>query len=182
MREIEIKARVRDPEKIRAFFSSRLGEGKEVHKTDYYFRRPGEHVQAFRIRLFNGSMELTAKKTSISPEGERNEEYEFRVFPDQADSAALFFHALGYEDFFIKRKNGWEWMDGRAHAELLEVNSLGWFLEIEILLPFGTSDAEAEEAREEIAAIMREAGLSESDYENRSYRDMILESENGIQG
>ena len=73
-------------------------------------------------------------------------------------------------------------MAERAHVELLSVNSLGWFLEIEILLPFESDDDEAEEARLEIVSLLAEVGLREKDYESRSYREMILESENGIQG
>ena len=182
MREIEIKAHVSNPERVKALFVSHLGEGKTVKKRDHYFRRPGESVQALRIRSFDGVIEFTTKKTSSADGSENNEEYEFRAFPDQYDKALQFFHALGYEDFFIKKKDGWEWMDGRAHVELLSVNKLGWFLEIEILLPFDSSDRECEEARNEIEDIIRDAGLSSSDYESRSYREMILESENGIQG
>ena len=182
MREVEIKARAENPEGIKAHFDNLAGEGGEVHKMDHYFRRPGERIQAFRIRCFDGKVELTAKKTSSGPDGENNEEYEFRALPDQSDAATAFFHALGYEDFFIKKKDGWEWMDGDAHVELLSVNDLGWFLEIEILLPFGSSDDEAEEARKRIDAIMKNAGVSRSDYEMKSYREMILGSEYGIQG
>ena len=182
MREVEIKAWAENPEGIKAHFDNLAGEGGEVHKMDRYFRRPGEKIQAFRIRCFDGKVELTAKKTSSGPDGENNEEYEFRALPDQSDAATAFFHALGYEDFFIKKKTGYEWMAERAHVELLSVNSLGWFLEIEILLPFESDDDEAEEARLEIVSLLAEVGLREKDYESRSYREMILESENGIQG
>ena len=181
MREIEIKAHAEKPDAVRSYFSARLGEGREVRKRDHYFRRPGESVQALRIRENNGIVELTTKKTSSGPCGENNAEYEFRALSDQCDAAVDFFHALGYEDFFEKRKTGWEWMDGRAHVELLSVNSLGWFLEIEILLPFDASEDEAAEAGREISALMAAAGIAESDYESRSYREMILESEGGIQ-
>ena len=182
MREIEIKARASVPERIKSYFDSHFGEGKEVHKHDHYFRRPGEMIQALRIRRFNGLVELTTKKTFSDEKGERNEEFEFKALPEQEEAAVEFFHALGYEDFFIKKKTGYEWMAGRAHVELLSVNSLGWFLEIEILLPFESDDDEAEEARLEIVSLLAEVGLREKDYESRSYREMILESENGIQG
>ncbi len=181
MKEIEIKARVPEMERIKEFFETHYGEGHPVHKSDHYFRRPGERVQALRIRRFNGNVELTTKKTSVDRNGESNEEYEFRALPDQEEAAVSFFHALGYEDFFIKKKDGYEWMAGRSHVELLSVNSLGWFLEIEILLPFDADRCEEEKAREEIASLIARAGLDESDYESRSYREMILESENGIQ-
>ena len=45
-----------------------------------------------------------------------------------------------------------------------------------------SDDDEAEEARLEIVSLLAEVGLREKDYESRSYREMILESENGIQG
>ena len=182
MKEIEIKAHARKAEDIKKLFDSLYGEGKPVHKYDHYFRRPGASVQALRIREHKGIIELTTKKTSTSEAGEDNEEYEFQAPLAEKDRAIMFFHALGYEDFFIKKKDGWEWMDGDAHVELLSVNDLGWFLEIEILLPFGSSDDEAEEARKRIDAIMKNAGVSRSDYEMKSYREMILGSEYGIQG
>lgn len=182
MREIEIKAHASDPERVKAFFTSRFGEGRSVHKHDHYFRRPGESIQAFRMREYGGITEFTAMRTRKGPDGEDNEEYEFRSFPDQSDAAIAFFHALGYEDFFIKRKDGWEWMDGSAHIELLSVNTLGFFLEIEVLLPFDSSSDEEKEARKHILSLLDEAGLEKSDIENRSYREMILEAEGGIQG
>lgn len=182
MREAEIKARAADPEAVRAVFSSRLGDGRPVHKLDHYFRRPGESIQALRIREHGGALELTAKRTHSGPGGENNEEYEFRALPDQLEAALAFFRILGYEDFFIKKKDGYEWMDGDAHIELLSVNSLGWFLEIEVLLPFEAGDADVAAAHGRITALMEEAGLSSDDFEPRSYREMILEAEGGIQG
>ncbi len=181
MREVEIKAWAENPEGIKAHFDNLAGEGGEVHKMDRYFRRPGEKIQAFRIRCFDGKVELTAKKTSSGPDGENNEEYEFRALPDQSDAATAFFHALGYEDFFIKKKDGYEWYCGRAHVELLSVNTLGWFIEIEILIPFDSDDDAVAAARNEIISLLSDAGVGEEDYESRSYRDMILEKEGGIQ-
>ena len=179
MVEVEIKAHA--SEGIKEFFDARYGTGREVHKHDHYFRRPGERIQALRIRSYNGIVELTTKKTGVISGSENNEEYDFRALPDQLDAALLFFRALGYEDFFIKKKDGYEWTVERAHIELLSVNTLGWFLEIEILLPFDSDEEKREEAREEILSIMASAGIGEDDFESRSYRDMILEKEGGIQ-
>ena len=73
-------------------------------------------------------------------------------------------------------------MDGSAHIELLSVNTLGFFLEIEVLLPFDSSSDAEKEARKHILSLLDEAGLEKSDIEYRSYREMILEAESGIQG
>ena len=134
-----------------------------------------------RLRMNNGSLEFAVKRTHSGPEGEDNEEYEFAADPGEYERALEFVHVLGLEDFFIKKKDGWQWMDGDAHIELLSVNTLGWFLEIEVLLPFGSSEGEEARARKAISSIMEECGIAESDYESRAYRDMILEAEGGIQ-
>ncbi len=181
MREVEIKAHASRHDDVKAYFDSCLGDGREVHKSDYYFRRPGESIQALRMRCYNGIVEFTTKKTHSGPQGEDNAEYEFRAMHDQSEAALSFFHALGYEDFFIKKKDGWEWFDDGCHIELLNVNSLGWFLEIESLLPFDASDLDAQKARAKIDDLMAKAGIDRADYESRSYREMILESEGGIQ-
>ncbi len=174
MREIELKAHA--SESLKAFFDDRLGEGRPVDKLDRYFRLPGEAVQSFRIRRYNGKMELTCKRNSWAG-NENNEEYEFLAFPEEYEKAAAFFHALGHEDFFLKHKIGWEWNDGDAHIELLSVNDIGTFLEIEILLPFDASEDECSSAAARIRKIMADAGILDEDIERRSYREMILGGE-----
>ena len=109
MREIELKAHAGDYISVRKNLEKLYGEGKEVHKSDHYFRRPGESIQAMRIRSYNGIIEMTCKKTSVDGNGENNFEYEFQSSPDQLEPAIRFFHALGLEDFFIKKKDGLEW-------------------------------------------------------------------------
>lgn len=174
MREVEIKARAEDYKAVMAEIEKRYGKGGEVHKTDHYFRVPGEKKQALRVRENNGHLEFTAKKTTNDKGGEDNLEYEVELSISELDNALLFFRALGYEDFFIKRKNGFEWMAGSVHVELLSVNELGWFLEMEALLPFDSDEAEAKKANEELHRLLHEFSLSECDIENRSYRKLIV--------
>ena len=125
MREIELKAHAGDCISVRKNLEKLYGEGKDVHKSDHYFRRPGESIQAMRIRSYNGIIEMTCKKTSVDGNGENNFEYEFQSSPDQLEPAIRFFHALGLEDFFVKKKDGLEWYGDGAHIELLSVNDLG---------------------------------------------------------
>ena len=75
MVEVEIKAHA--SEGIKEFFDARYGTGREVHKHDHYFRRPGERIQALRIRSYNGIVELTTKKTGVISGSENNEEYRY---------------------------------------------------------------------------------------------------------
>ena len=182
MREIESKAKVDRPDCIKAELERRFGQGSEVHKKDHYFHLPGEYLQSLRIREYDGKIEITTKHNSRDSNGENNEEYEFLAACGEYDKAVAFFHALGHEDYFIKRKDGWQWYADDMHIELLSVNDLGCFAEVEILLPFGCSDEKADESGRKIRALLSSLGL-EGCIETRSYRDMILERrrENGME-
>ena len=57
---------------------------------------------------------------------------------------------------------------------MLEVNDLGFFLEIEILLPFDAPEYDVAAAGKGIRAILSKCGADEAAIESRSYRDMIL--------
>ena len=68
-----------------------------------------------------------------------------------------------------------------AHRELALLNGICDSIPNQAVLVHTLALQEAKESSE-IENIIRDAGLSSSDYESRSYREMILESENGIQG
>ena len=136
------------------------------------------------LRYACTGMEVACKRASSADGREDNEEYEFGALPSDYGRAVDFFHALGHEDFFLKHKTGWEWNDGDAHIELLQVNDIGTFLEIEVLLPFGCPDTDVGRAYSHILRLLADAGMDDMDIERRSYRQMILEKEgiDGIQG
>lgn len=175
MKEIEIKAHAADMESLSGVISSVCGrKGRPVSKHDLYFRRPGEKVQALRIRRFPDHLEVTAKKQFQGDVSEENSEYEFRASLDEEDSLVSFFECLGYEKYFIKDKEGFEWFAGPVHVELLRVNDLGIFLEMEYLLDFSCGPDDVVGAQEELFRLLHLFGLSEGDVERRSYREMIL--------
>lgn len=174
MREVEIKAHAKDYKAVKAEIEKFYGKAKDVKKVDHYFRRPGEVKQALRVRENNDHLEFTAKKNSKSKEGENNLEYEIELSLDELENSLMFFRALGYEDFFIKRKSGFEWNTGSVHVELLDVNDLGWFLEMEALLPFDAPEGEIAKANAELHRLLKEFSLREEDIEMKSYRFMIL--------
>ena len=182
MREIESKARVEDPQRIKEILDSRYGEGRPVHKDDHYFHRPGELIQSLRIRQYGGRIEITTKHNSRDRNGENNLEYEFLAASGEYEKAVAFFHALGHEDYFRKIKDGWEWNDGDAHIELFSVNDLGYFIEIEILIPFDADEECAERSGRRVRSLLSSLDLGKS-IEPRADRDMILgRSSNGMEG
>ena len=181
MREVELKAFVDDWAQVKEKIDSICGEGSIVSKRDLYFRWPGEKHQAFRIRDNNGSMELTSKKTGVNENGENNLEYEFSAPICEFDKAVGFFKNLGYETYFRKYKNGWEWTIEDVHVELLEVNDLGFFLEMEILIPFKSTEEDVSDSQFHLQKLLAKFGIPKEKICQKSYRSMILkEDDDGV--
>lgn len=174
MLEIEIKARSRDHEKQLMLIEFFAGKGRAVDKRDHYFHIEGSDKSSLRIRRYNGVIEFTVKKRENSGGTESNEEHEFQAPIDEYQKAVGFFHVLGYSDYFEKNKRGWEWTYQGIHIELLEVNDLGYFLEMEALLPFDADDRMKDDARSKLKELLHLFGLEDKDIERRSYRSMIL--------
>ncbi len=104
----------------------------------------------------------------------------------QEQTAISFFECLGYEKYFRKIKSGWEWMVDSIHVELMEVSgysyrkkggerNVGWFIELEILLP-PTLKVDLREKQKSLYDLLSRLGISEDKIETRSYRSMILEN------
>ncbi len=176
MKEIEVKAHASMA--LKEAIESYTGvKGESVEKDDLYLRRPGENVQALRIRNNNGTLEITAKKTSLTERSEDNLEYELFLTLKQRDEAISFFKHLGFIEYFRKHKKGYSWQLGPLHAELFEVNDLGAFLELEVLLDYSSDEKAVRDAEDMIYAFIDHFDLGSS-IERKSYREMIL---NGIQ-
>lgn len=185
MREIELKAHAANALELKQRIESLYGEGRDVAKSDVYFHLPGEVKQALRMRNNRGVLEFTAKKTSSDDLSEDNKEYEFTCDINERDRAFDFFCCLGYEPYFRKNKNGWEWTVGDVHVELLEVSgfrygfenemkSHGYFLEMEILIPFRQTSVDPREEQNKLYNLLHRFGLRDEDVERGSYRSMIL--------
>ena len=176
MKEIEIKAHA--SLSLKTEIDRLTGDkGESVEKDDLYFRRPGEEIQALRIRVNNGRMEFTAKKQRNIKLSEDNLEYEVSLSIDERENAISFFKCLGFEEYFRKHKRGYSWYYDGIHIELLEVNDLGVFLEMEALLDFESSPSDVKKAQEKLYFLLDRFGLRDK-IERTSYREMIL---NGIQ-
>ena len=103
MKEIEIKAHA--SLSLKTEIDRLTGDkGESVEKDDLYFRRPGEEIQALRIRVNNGRMEFTAKKQRNIKLSEDNLEYEVSLSIDERENAISFFKCLGFEEYFRKHK------------------------------------------------------------------------------
>jgi adenylate cyclase class 2 len=170
--EVELKARVREPDMVEAR-AAQLGrfQGTTL-KEDIYFRPATDPspIPAIRYRLRRTGAEavVTFKQRIETGDIEINDEVEFAV-----DNMAAFFrftHHIGFVPFVVKHKLSRLYQVGQAHLELNEVKHLGHFVEIEILCQ---AEAEIPLARAHISRLLADLGLSETDVEPRRYLELI---------
>jgi adenylate cyclase class 2 len=178
--EIEIKAWLDDLFAARcaleALGATRVGEALE---RDLYYgpenKAPREIDLArdpvFRLRNSGEKWLVTAKRREIEEGVERNDEVEFAV----SDAAAFreFAQRLGFRPFAVKRKKSEKFALGRASIGLNEVDPLGNFIEVEILLEDGAPEEEQALAKAEVRGVLANIGIPEEKIEPRLYIDMI---------
>ena len=180
MIEVELKARVADPEAVRKMLETFAVYKGDFDKADAYWHGPEWRInrgtRGFRVRTEDESVTVTFKNKRSEGGIEINREREFTIADREIFTE--FIERLGCEPFFEKRKIGsrWEWISGGSHPvtlELLEVPGLGRFLEIEALVP-DEDPAAIALARGEIATLLERAGLDESTIEPRYYSELLM--------
>ena len=74
-----------------------------------------------------------------------------------------------------KKKTGQAWQQDNVTIELVEIERLGWFIEIEKLLEDNASEREVTRAVSSLATIRKELGLGDYPLEGRYYSEMLQE-------
>jgi len=173
--EVELKARLRNPDAIKTKAAQMGSLKKETLKEDVYFRPKGDTsavpADRYRLRREGKVATVTFKQKIIAGGTEVNRETEFTV--DNAHAFFQFAERYGFEPFVVKRKKSRTYQVGRASVELNDVEHLGCFIEIEILCE---EESEIAVARTEIARLFTQLGLSSEDLEPRFYIDMLQQA------
>ena len=191
MIEVELKARVADRAAVEARVSSFAVLEGPVDKLDAYWHGPDWRLargkKGFRIRAEEGKSVVTFKTKSGEGGIEINRESEFGI----SDPVVFveFALRLGCEPFFSKRKRGTRYLvdpcerggpgapeaacRGAATIEIVEVEGLGDFIEIEILLPEEEPAAIAL-AQGEIRGLLARSGLGAEAIEPRYYSELLM--------
>lgn len=148
-----------------------------VDKRDSYYSRDG-HITDFRIREEGTAVVLTRKHKENRKDGvEVNHEVEFTVDRGSSETVHSFFRSLGYRHFIEKGKRGTLWRDGRLSVELVQVDGLGYYLEIERLLDDSATREQIDLALEELARLRTLFGIAELPLEPRYYIEMLQEKQ-----
>ncbi len=175
--EVECKLTIQNSEvalfttRIEAYFPDAIVS--EVHKEDLYYGLP-DSTNLFRIRVTTDGIVVTQKYKELRSDGvEVNQETEFSVPTEDLGALKQFFAKLGYLPVVEKKKIGNSWQKGTLTIELVEVEQLGWFIEIEKLLDDNASEREINGAIEQLSEIRNELGLSDYPLQGRYYSEML---------
>jgi adenylate cyclase class 2 len=186
--EIELKARVADPEAVKKRLFGLGVWGGSYTKEDCYWKGGGEKcalpASGLRVRresriLPDGtgraSCIVTFKTKETRDRIEVNNENEFSVSDGETFSALL--PRLGLHEDYRKQKTGEVWtVDHNITAELAQVGdtrcSLGYFLEIEIITDRDTP-AVVQTARARLLRLLADCALDESRIEPRYYVELL---------
>ena len=190
-REIELKARISKPGETRNKLFNLATLNGTFEKEDEYWKRTdggiaghtdsgglqyGVRIRKEKFTSSSGVVKETSyvtwKQKKIRNGTEFNDENEFEV--SSASVFELFLRHLGYEPEISKRKKGTAFSWGNITAEVTKVDKLGWFLELEIIMP--DRDRKREISSGEILLqALDKLGIKRKAVECRSYSQMLAE-------
>jgi len=167
-REIELKIRLSDPEPFRRRLSALAEDLWPYTKDDTYYRGS---AGSFRLRTSGGAAVVCLKQKTVADGIETSRELEFTADPPAEFMS--FAQALGFREWYSKRKTGHAWRWNGILIEEGEVSPLGWFAEFEVLLDDDADAAAIETARLSLLASLEALGLSRDDIEPRTYSQLL---------
>jgi adenylate cyclase class 2 len=188
--ETEMKAWVDDWQAVELHLRQRLEFNREFTKRDRYYAssdvlasdhgndRTSRAVDSppagptFRLRSDGDHCVVTFKAKSVRSGIEFNHEHEFSV--DDGQAFHTFATHIGFSQDAEKVKRGLSFSDGDLHIELVEVEGLGAFLEVEFVNEDGDEELHAEAGRR-IREVLRIAGIPDSRVESRPYNQLLRE-------
>jgi predicted adenylyl cyclase CyaB len=189
-KEIELKAHVKDWQAL----LNKLRQSKFIsnenyeEKKDIYFFNPLIE-QSFRVRkeTFTDSNNKTLKNTVFTVKEkvlengiETNREVELDLDFNKFDSSIEFFESMGFRKTINKEKKGYSFVFSYfktpLHIELLKVNSLGWFFEIEFIVDEQTDKRECDLLVQYLYKTLDYFNISHDDIEMKYYSQLIEES------
>jgi len=200
--EIELKAHVKDDalgiEALKRLLFEKAEYLCAFEKEDtYYFPSDNSDIPRSGIRLRgenkncpDGAVKkaayVTYKTKEVRDGIEVNNEKEFEVCSSQNSPVIVFGEFLkmtGLAPGFSKHKKGWAFYKDGINAELLEVDKLGWFLEMEIVVNDAEMDVmkettkktAIEEKKKQLLEFLSDLGIEKDAIESRYYSEMLKE-------
>jgi predicted adenylyl cyclase CyaB len=165
-RNIEIKARVEELESVRARVEKMADEGPStLHQEDTFFNSPGGRL---KLRLSPGrpaELIYYERSDASTPSESRYLIYEA---PDGEVLRGILGTALG--DRAVVKKRRTLFMVGQTRVHLDEVEHLGAFVELEVVL---RDDQSSEDGEEVASSLMQNLGITADQLVAEAYVDLL---------
>lgn len=180
MIEVEIKLPVENRQELeRKLQMKGFQAGKCVKEEDIYFNSPERDLkkrdEALRIRTVT-NLETESEESVLTYKGPKLDHVsmtrkELETGVENPQMMREIFCALGYEKQYMVRKKRSYYEKEKLTACVDQVEGLGNFLELEILL---TDENKREEALAEIEKLLHELGYQMSETSRTSYLSMLM--------
>lgn len=172
MREIELKFRVKNEEELidklkslKCKIENVFEQSDTIYVCDLNNIESVENSIWLRVRKENNHVELNLKKQSSKIQ--ESQEIEFKV--ESYEKAIEFLEALGYKKWVVVNKKRRYIKYLNYNLCLDEVERLGTFIEIEILV----EENDKKDYVEQLISVAEELGLDKKDIINSHYDTMI---------
>jgi predicted adenylyl cyclase CyaB len=166
---IEIKARVRDMASLRSRAEGLSDTPVQViPQEDTFFRTPKGRLKLRRLRPDFAQLVYYERPDQDGPK--RSNYYIYETGNPEGLKAALSL-ALGVRG--VVRKTRYLYLAGQTRIHLDDVEGLGQFMELEVVLRKGQTDAEGQAVAEELMARL---GVQKEDLLEGAYMDLLEKS------
>lgn len=167
---VEIKARVRDAPKLRTLAESLSGSsGRLIEQEDTFFHVPEGRL---KLRVFSPSAGELIYYQRADQQGPKQCHYLISATNDPRPLKSILAAALGTRG--IVRKKRRLFLVGQTRIHLDEVEGLGDFLELEVVLQPGQSP---DDGTKIAWNLMTKLGIQEQDLIEGAYIDLLLPPE-----
>ena len=163
---IEIKARVRDFDKIRRHAETLSDTPVEViAQEDTFFNTPQGRL---KLRVLSPEKGQLIYYTRPNQEGPKRSDYHISVTSDPENLKRVLELAHGIRG--VVKKTRYLFLVGQTRVHLDSVEGLGQFMELEVVMQEGQSDAEGQSIAE---GLMTELGVEQSDLLEGACMDLL---------
>jgi adenylate cyclase class 2 len=182
--EIELKAWVDNTQDIKSKLSEAAVYRGSFEKNDVYyfpdsqFTASEDYGVRIRNEAFTDSSGITKEATIVTykikelrGKIEVNEENEFDV--SSGTAFEKFLKHQGFREKVRKHKKGDSYDYNGMTIELTEVEGLGWFIELEILI-IERDNEKIEKERDRLLVFLDKLGIPQESIEGRSYTSMLI--------
>ncbi len=163
---VEIKARVADPVLFRNTATTLTkSDGEVIHQTDTFYTVPKGRL---KLRDFGDGRGELIRYQRPDASGPKVSDYAISRTNDPDGLAHLLAGALPV--LGVVRKTRTLFLAGRTRIHLDQVEGLGWFMELEVVL---TGDGSIEDGQDETHRLMDKLGIGQEDLVQGAYLDLL---------